>query len=232
MTIPTPSETKQPILDHLTKTGGSVKISHITESMGRHFKLSKEEIEEQMPKGGRKFATKVGVAVDEMKSAGLVKSTGRGYVEITAKGRTGLQEGTITRKKPGRPAKAKLEAVTNGRKKRGRPPKVKIESANGRRKPSRPKAQAKVPTNGRRKPGRPKMQPAKQPSIPAVKQDDKLVQRTTDIFRSYVEKNSVTANQIPWMIESIYATLSRLGSSSKPVGKRKYTRRKKVAKKV
>ena len=228
MTIPTPGETKKPILKHLSKATKPVKISHITESMGKHFNLSKREIEEQMPKGGRRFATKVGVAVEEMKSAGLVKSTGRGFVEITAQGRTGLQDGTITRGKPGPKAKAKSPANGRKRGKPGRPPKAK--SANGRRKPGRPKT--KVATNGRRKPGRPKMQTAKQPSITPIKADDKMVQRTTDIVRSYVEKNSVRAKEVPSLIESIYGTLSRLGTSSRPATKRKYTRRKKVAKKA
>ena len=231
MTIPTPGETKKPILKHLSKATKPVKISHITESMGKHFNLSKREIEEQMPKGGRRFATKVGVAVEEMKSSGLVKSTGRGFVEITAQGRTGLQEGTITRKKPGRKAKS----PANGRKKRGkpgRPPKAKVKSANGRRKLGRPKS--KVATNGRRKLGRPaKSQTGiTQPSVTPIKQDDKMVQRTTDIVMSYVGKNSVRAKEVPGLIESIYGTLSGLGTSSKPVGKRKYTRRKKVAKKA
>ena len=212
MTIPTPSEIKKPALKHLSKATQPLKVAHITDSMGKHFNLSKREIEEQMPKGGRRFATKVGVAVEEMKSAGLVKSTSRGFVKITAQGRTGLQEGTITKKKPGRAPKAKT--LTNGRK-RGRPGK-------------HPKAKS---ANGRRKPGRPKMQTAKQLPATPVKQDDKMVQRTADIVMSYVSKNSVNAKQVPSLIQSIYSSLSGLGTSSNPVGKRKYTRRKKNAKK-
>ena len=216
MTIPTPSETKKPILKHLSKSTKPVKISHITDSMGKQFKLSKKEIQEQMPKGGRKFATKIGVAVEEMKKSGLVKSTGRGFVEITAKGRTGLKTGAVTdgRKKPG--PKAKAKTATNGRKRGrpGRPPKAKVKTK-----------------NGRRKPGRPKMKTAKQPSIPSTKRDDKMVQRTTEIVASYVGKNTVSVKQVPKLIETVYATFQGLGSSKKPVVKRKYTRRKKVAKK-
>ena len=199
MTIPKPSQTKRPILNYLAKAGKPVKKAAITETMGKHFNLTKKEIEEQMPKGGKKFASCITAATKEMKAAGLVKSPRHGFLAITAKG-SGFD---------GLKATAK-----NGHKKRGRP---------GRP----PKAK-----NGRRKPGRPKMQPTKQPSIPATKQDDKMVQRTTDIVRSYVEKNSVRVKEVPSLIESIYGTLSGLGSSSKPAGKRKYTRRKKVAKKA
>ena len=216
MAIPTPSATKKPILKYLSKSRKPVKISHITDSMGKQFKLSKKEIEEQMPKGGRKFATKIGVAVEEMKKSGLVKSTGRGFVEITAKGRTGLKTGAVTdgRKKPG--PKAKAKPATNGRKRGrpGRPPKAKVKTK-----------------NGRRKPGRPKMKTAKQSSATPDKRDDKTVQRTTEIVASYVGKNSINAKQVPRMIETVYATLQGLGSSQKPVVKRKYTKRKRVARK-
>ena len=58
-----------------------------------------------------------------------------------------------------------------------------------------------------------------------------MVQRTTDIVISYVGKNAVSAKQVPELIESTYAALQELGTSKKPVAKRKYTRRKKVAKK-
>ena len=232
MPIPKPSQTKQPILKYLAKAGKPVKKAAITETMGKHFNLTKKEMEETSLKGSKRFQQCIIAATKEMKAAGLVRSRGHGYLAITAQGLTGLQEGTVIdgRKKPGSKAKAKSPA--NGRKKRGRPGRPpKVKAKNGRRKPGRPKAQAKASTNGRRKLGRPKMQPAKQPSIPATKADDKMVQRTADIVRSYVEKNSVRAKEVPSLIQSIYGTLSGLGSSSKPVAKRKYTRRKKVAKK-
>ena len=218
MPIPKPSETKQPILNYLTKAGKPVKVSVITELMGTHFKLSKKQMQEKSPKGTKRLAMSITASTQEMKAAGLVKSPRHGYLVITAKGRGGLQAGGITSgKKPGRPPKAK--------------------STNGRRKPGRPsKAQVKA-KNGRRKPGRPKMQPAKQPSITPIKRDDKLVQKTAEIVVSYAGNNTVKPNQIPEIIRSTYAALSGLGSSSasstsgKTAGKRKYTRRKKVAKK-
>ena len=214
MAIPKPSETKQPILKYLVKAGKPVKKSAITETMGKHFNLSKREMQETSLKGSKRFQQCIIAATKEMKAAGLVKSPRHGYLAITAKG-SGFDGSKAT--------------VTDGRKRGrpGRPPKVK--SANGRRKPGRPKT--KVATNGRRKLGRPKMQTAKQLPITPIKADDKMVQRTTDIVTSYVSKKSVNAKQLPGLIESIYSTLSGLGSSQKPVGKRKYTRRKKVAKK-
>ena len=215
MPIPKPSETKQPILNYLTKAGKPVKVSVITELMGTHFKLSKKQMEEKSPKGTKRLAMSITASTQEMKAAGLVKSPRHGFLAITAKGRGGLQAGgTTSGKKPGRPPKAKS---TNGRRKPGRPPKAQVKAK-----------------NGRRKPGRPKMQPAKQPSITPIKRDDKLVQKTADIVVSYAGNNTIKPNQIPEIIKSTYAALSGLGSSSasfssrKTVGKRKYTRRKKV----
>lgn len=180
MTIPKPSQTKQPILKRLAQSKKPVKLAAVTESVGKHFKLTKKEMAEEMPKGGKRFAARVGVAVNEMKSAGLVRSPRHGLVAITPKGRTGLKTGT----------------VTDGR-----------------------------------KPGRPKTQTTKQPSATPIKRDDKMVQRTADIVSSYVGKKAVSVKQMPELIESVYATLQGLGSSKKLAVKRKYTRRKKIAKK-
>ena len=212
MPIPKPSETKQPILNYLTRAGKPVKVSVITELMGTHFKLSKKQMEEKSPKGTKRLAMSITASTQEMKAAGLVKSPRHGYLAITAKGRGGLQAGGITGgKKPGRPPKAKS---TNGRRKPGRPPKAQVKAK-----------------NGRRKPGRPKMQPATQILSTISKQDnDKLVQKAADIVISYAGNNTVKPNQIPEIIRSTYAALSGLGtspaSSRKTVGKRKYTRRK------
>ena len=222
MPIPKPSETKQPILNYLTNAGKPVKVSDITELMGVQFNLSKREMEETSLKGTKRLAMSITASTKEMKAAGLVKSPRHGYLAITAKGRGGLQAGGITSgKKP------------------GRPPKAKVKAKNGRRKPGRPKMQVKATTNGRRKPGRPpKTQTATQLPATISKQDnDKLVQKAADIVISYAGNNAVKPNQIPEIIRSTYAALSGLGSSSasstsgKTVGKRKYTRRKKVAKK-
>ena len=219
MTIPTPGETKMPILNYLSKTGEPAKIAHITELMGQHFKLTAKELAEEMPKSGKRFATKVGAAIDEMKIKGFVRSVSRGFIEITPQGRAGLQAGTIiSRRRFGRPPMAQVTVSANGRRKPGRPPMAKTEAVtNGRRKPGRPPmTQAKAPTNGRRKPGRPKTQPATQISAPRqlsttpVKRDDKLVQMAADIVISYVGKNTVPANQIPDLIKSTYASLARL----------------------
>ena len=228
MPIPKPSETKQPILYYLTQAGKPVKRAAITESMGKHFNLTKNEMEETSLKGTKRLAMSVIAATKEMKAAGLLQSPRHGYLSITAKGSEELglkaEAGTegSERRKPGRPPKVKT--LTNGRKSErfGGPPKAQPVSTNGRRKPGRPKAQVKVPTNGRRKiGGPPKSQIVQQPVVPAIKPDDKMIQRTTDIVRSYVEKNSVNAQQVPGMIESIYATLSGLGTSNRPMAKRK-----------
>ena len=40
-----------------------------------------------------------------------------------------------------------------------------------------------------------------------------MLQRTIDIVISYVGQNTVSGEQVTGMIESVYATLSRLGSS-------------------
>ena len=218
MPIPKPSETKQPILNYLTRAGKPVKVSAITELMGTHFKLSKKQMQEKSPKGTKRLAMSITASTKEMKAAGLIKSPRHGYLAITAKGRGGLQAGGITSgKKPGRPPKAKS---TNGRRKPGRPPKAQVKAKNGRRKPGRP----------------PKTQTATQLPTTISKQDnDKLVQKAADIVISYAGNNTVKPNQIPEIIRSTYAALSGLGSSSasstsgKTVGKRKYTRRKKVA---
>ena len=108
MTIPKSGQTKQPILKYLARSKGSVKLATITESVGKQFKLTKKEMTQQMPKGGKRFAARVGVAVNEMKSAGFVKSPRHGLVAITAKGRTGLKTGNLTdgRRNPVRPPKS------------------------------------------------------------------------------------------------------------------------------
>ena len=179
MPIPKPSQTKQPILKRLAQSKKPVKLAAVTESVGKHFKLTKKEMAETSPKGSKRFAMCMIAATKEMKAAGLVKSPRHGYLAITPKGRTGLKTGT----------------VTDGR-----------------------------------KPGRPKIQ-AKQSSITPIKRDDKMVQRTTEIVASYVGNKAVSAKQVPGLIETVYATLQGLGTSQKSVAKRKYTRRKKVAKK-
>ena len=223
MTIPTPGETKMPILNYLSKTGEPAKIAHIAELMGQHFKLSKREIAEEMPKGGRKFATKIGAAIDEMKAKGFVRSTGRGFVEITPQGRAGLRAGTIISRRRGRfgrPPMAQVTVPANGRRKPGRPPKTQTGALTGVSlgAGNPPKAQVKAPINGRRKPGRPKAQPATQlsatiqPSADPAKRDDKLVQKTADIVISYVGKNTVSPNQVPKLIEGTYAALAGLGN--------------------
>ena len=201
MPIPKPSETKQPILNYLTKAGKPVRVSAITELMGTHFKLSKKQMQEKSPKGTKRLAMSITASTKEMKAAGLVKSPRHGFLAITAKGRGGLQAGgTTSGKKPGRPPKAK--------------------STNGRRKPGRPKMQPAT-----------QLPSAKQLPATISKQDnDKLVQKAADIVVSYAGNNTVKPNQIPEIIRSTYAALSGLGtspaSSRKTVGKRKYTRRK------
>ena len=187
-----------------------MKVSVITELMGTHFKLSKKQMEETSLKGSKRFAMCIIAATKEMKAAGLIKSPRHGYLAITAKGRGGLAGSTTQ------------AGSANGRRKPGRPPKAKVKAKNGRRKPGRP----------------PKTQTATQLPATISKQDnDKLVQKAADIVISYAGNNTVKPNQIPEIIRSTYAALSGLGTSpasstsGKTVGKRKYTRRKKVAKK-
>ena len=194
MPIPKPSETKQPILNYLSKAERPVKVSAITEFVGQHFNLSKKEMEDRSPNGTKRLVISVNASTKEMKAKGLLTSPRRGFLEITPKGRGGLAGST-----------AQAVIATNGRRKPGRPPMT----------------QAKAPTNGRRKPGRPKTQPATQfsaprspsPSVTSMKRDDKMVQKTADIVVAYVGKNTVPANQIPGLIKSTYAALSGLGRS-------------------
>ena len=225
MPIPKSTETKQPILQHLEKAGRPVKVSAIAEFVGQHFNLSKEEIEERTPKGLKRFSMCIATSTKEMKAAGLVSSPRHGFLEITRRGRGGLagsttQAGTATngRRKPGKRPVAQTKVPTNGRRKLGRPSKAQTGTLTDARvgSGSLPMPQVKASTNGRRKPGRPKTQPATQfsaprnPSVTPVKRDDKLVQMATDIVVSYVGKNAVSANQIPELIKSTYASLARL----------------------
>ena len=225
MPIPKPSQTKQPILNYLTKVGRPVNKAVMTEDIGKRFNLTKNEMEETSLKGSKRFAMSINASIKEMKAAGLIRSF-YGLLEITPKGRgwfagSPTQAGTSTngRRKPGRPPKAQAKAPINGRRKPGRPPKVQTGALTGVRggSGSPPKAQIGA-TNGRRKPGRPKVQPAmqysasRQPSASPAKRDDKLVQMAADIVVSYVGKNTVPANQIPSIIHSTYAALARLGN--------------------
>ena len=107
MTIPKPSQTKEPILKLLSKSKKPVKKAAITESIGKHFKLTKKEMEETSLRGSKRVAMSIIAATKEMKEAGLVKSSRHGYLAITAKGRTGLKAGTVTDgRKLGRPPKS------------------------------------------------------------------------------------------------------------------------------
>ena len=86
MPIPKPSETKQPILNYLTKAGKPVRVSAITELMGTHFKLSKKQMQEKSPKGTKRLAMSITASTKEMKAAGLVKSPRHGFSGNHGKG--------------------------------------------------------------------------------------------------------------------------------------------------
>ena len=91
MSIPKPSETKQPILNYLAQATEPVTLAVLIEEVGRHFALTKEEMEERVPSGGMgRLATAVTAATKEMKAARLVQSPRFGRLEITETGREGI----------------------------------------------------------------------------------------------------------------------------------------------
>ena len=197
MPIPKPSETKQPILNYLTKAGRPVRKAAVTEAIGQHFNLTKKEMEETSLKGSKRFAMCINASMKEMKAAGLIRSHRHGFLEITPKGRGGLA-GSITQ----------AGTATNGRRRLGRPPKLQVKAPiNERRKPGRP-PQVTQPTKQLLSATR--LSTSRQPSVPQMKRDDKMVQMAADIVVSYVGKNTVPASQIPELIKSTYAALAGL----------------------
>ena len=61
-------------------------MATITESMGKHFNLTKNEMEEKTHEGTKRFALCITTSTQEMKSKGLLGSPRHGYLAITAKG--------------------------------------------------------------------------------------------------------------------------------------------------
>ena len=99
MAIPKPSQTKQPILNYLARTAAPVKLAALIEEVGRHFNLTKVEMEDRMPSGMGRLVGTVNAAAKEMKAARLVQSPRFGYLEITTTGREAIQ-GTVAPQQP------------------------------------------------------------------------------------------------------------------------------------
>ena len=90
MTIPTYKDTRQPILEHLARLESPVKMEVLIRAIAQHFKLTPEEMVERTDSGRKKFAGRMGVAVMDLKSSGLISSPRHSYMEITQKGRESI----------------------------------------------------------------------------------------------------------------------------------------------
>ena len=99
MAIPKPSQAKQPILNYLARATAPVKLAVLIQEVGRHFNLTKEEMENRMPSGMGRLAANVNVAAKEMKASRVVRSPRFGHLEITANGREAIR-GTVEPQQP------------------------------------------------------------------------------------------------------------------------------------
>ncbi len=73
--------------------GQEYSLREAIEKLAQNFKLNDEERQETLPSGRQAtFDNRVGWARTYLKKAGLLKSTRRGYFQITSKGQTVLQK--------------------------------------------------------------------------------------------------------------------------------------------
>lgn len=73
--------------------GREYSLREAIENLSSHFRLSEEKKQEMLPSGRQPtFDNRVGWARTYLKKAGLLKSTRRGYFQITAKGQSVLNE--------------------------------------------------------------------------------------------------------------------------------------------
>jgi restriction system protein len=73
--------------------GGEHQLKDAAQALSREFGLTEEELNEFLPSGQQPvFINRIGWARTYLKKAGLLSSPRRGYFQITARGRTVLQE--------------------------------------------------------------------------------------------------------------------------------------------
>lgn len=204
MAIPKPSQTKQPILNYLAQATEPVKLAVVIEEVGRHFKLTKEEMEVRMPSGMGRLAASVNAAAKEMKAARLLQSPRFGHLEITATGREGIHgvgtSGTAPAPTP-QPAQEKeahSSSVQPGNEQGTPKPKGQ---------PGRKKKIDSLPAQINRKE---EVQVPQTQPVPAS-DDSRFLELTSDIVASYVSKTTIDLNQVPEFIKSTHAALAGLG---------------------
>ena len=78
----------QPVIDALTKLGGSGRPEEVEEAIAEHLGLSESERNEQIPSGQSRFSNKVNWARFYLVKAGLIDSSTRGVWSLSEKGRT------------------------------------------------------------------------------------------------------------------------------------------------
>lgn len=89
MTIPTHDELMLPFLQVLSD-GQEHRINEVVDKLAKEFNLTQEEIAEEIPSGGRKFAGRVGWARTYLKGAKLIDSSKRAFFIINDRGRKAL----------------------------------------------------------------------------------------------------------------------------------------------
>jgi restriction system protein len=93
MAIPGFQDLMLPILELLADGRARRVVPEITDPLASRFQLTADEIDQQIPSGlARTFANRTHWAVTYLTQAGLVVRPARGTAEITARGRTALDE--------------------------------------------------------------------------------------------------------------------------------------------
>jgi len=87
MAIPPMKDILLPLLRFAATEGQAVSAGRAIEKMAEHFRLSPEQLGEQLRSGSLRFATRVRFAKLYLQQLGLVESSGRGFFEITDEGR-------------------------------------------------------------------------------------------------------------------------------------------------
>ena len=92
MSIPDYQATMLPLL-RFADDGAEHSLRDAIESLAGEFKLSDEERRELLPSGQQEvFANRVGWARTYMKKAGLLRTTRRGFFQITERGQSALEQ--------------------------------------------------------------------------------------------------------------------------------------------
>ena len=89
MAIPTHDELMLPFLQILSD-GQEHRLNEVVDKLAKEFNLTQEEIAEEIPSGGRKFAGRVGWARTYLKGAKLINSPKRAFFIISDRGRKAL----------------------------------------------------------------------------------------------------------------------------------------------